>query len=70
VTVPPHLREQMMIELVTPGCIFAAVDEILKLNAANPSEAYDSRIVVFADERHVWEADDAASSEATASIRS
>jgi hypothetical protein len=70
VTVPPHLREQMMTELVTPGCIFAAVDEILKLNAANPSEAYDSRIVVFADERHVWEADDAASSEATASIRS
>jgi hypothetical protein len=57
VTVPPHLREQMMTELVTPGCIFAAVDEILKLNAANPSEAYDSRIVVFADERQVWEAD-------------
>jgi hypothetical protein len=55
VTVPPHLREQMMTELVTPDCVFAAIDEILKLNEANPSEAYDSRIVVFADERQVWE---------------
>ena len=55
VTVPPHLREQMMTELVTPNCIFAAVDEILKLNEANPSEAYDSRIVVYADERRTWE---------------
>ncbi len=55
VTVPPHLREQMMTELVTPDCIFAAIDEILKLNEANPSEAYDSRIVVFADERRAWE---------------
>jgi hypothetical protein len=55
VTVPPHLREQMMTELVTPDCVFAAVDEILKLNEANPSQAYDSRIVVFADEQQVWE---------------
>lgn len=55
VTVPPHLREQMMTELVTPDCVFAAIDQILKLNEANPSEAYDSRIVVFADERQVWE---------------
>jgi hypothetical protein len=53
VTVPPHLREQMMTELVTPDCIFAAINEILKLNEANPSEAYDSRLVVFADERQV-----------------
>jgi hypothetical protein len=57
VTVPPHLREQMMTELVTPECVVAAIDAILKLNAASPSEAYDSRIVVFADERRVWEAD-------------
>jgi hypothetical protein len=55
VTVPPHLREQMMTELVTPDCVLAAIDEILKLNEANPSEAYDSRIVVFADEQQVWE---------------
>jgi hypothetical protein len=55
VTVPPHLREQMMTELVTPDCVFGVIDEILKLNEANPSEAYDSRIVVFADERQVWE---------------
>jgi hypothetical protein len=55
VTVPPHLREQMMTELVTPDCVFAAIDEILKLNEANPSQAYDSRIVVFADEQQVWE---------------
>ena len=55
VTVPPHLREQMMTELVTPDCIFAAIDEVLKLNEGNPSEAYDSRIVVFAEEWQVWE---------------
>ena len=33
----------------------ACVDEILKLNEANPSEAYYRRIVVFADEQQVWE---------------
>ncbi len=58
VTVPPHLREQMMAELVTPDCIFAAVEHVLDRNEANPSEAYDSRIVVFADERGIWEEQD------------
>jgi hypothetical protein len=55
VTVPPHLREQMMAELVTPDCIFAAVQHVLDQNEARPGEAYDSRIVVFADERGIWE---------------
>jgi len=44
----------MMTELVTPDWIFAALDEVLKLNEGNPSEAYDSRIVVFADEQRAW----------------
>jgi hypothetical protein len=54
VQVPPHLREQMMAELVTPDCIFEAVKHVLDLNETNPGEAYDSRIVVFADEGDVW----------------
>ncbi len=33
----------------------AAIDKIVKLDETNPSEAYNSRIVLFADERQVWE---------------
>jgi hypothetical protein len=55
VLVPPHLREQMMTELMTPYSLSVALDYVLELNAARPEEGYDSRIVSFADEERVWE---------------
>jgi hypothetical protein len=51
---PPHLREQMMVELMTPDSLFAAIDYVLALNEERPSEANDRRVVVFADEADVW----------------
>ncbi len=53
--VPPHLREQMMVELMTPDTLFAALDHVLTLNEVSPLEANDRRVVVFAEERSVWE---------------
>ena len=51
---PPHLREQMMVELMKPDSLFAAIDYVLALNEERPSEANDRRVVVFADEADVW----------------
>jgi hypothetical protein len=51
---PPHLREQIMVELMTPDSLFAAIDYVLALNEERPSEAKDRRVVVFADEADVW----------------
>jgi hypothetical protein len=53
---PPHLREQLMVELVTPDCLFAAIDYVLTLNEQRPSESRDRRVVVFEDEASVWDA--------------
>jgi hypothetical protein len=58
VRVPPHLREQMMIELVNPACLQAALDHVLTLNEEHPEEATSNRIVVFGDESGVWEPGD------------
>lgn len=55
VTVPAHLREQMMVELMTPDALFALLDHVLTLNEQRPEEANDRRVVVFADEAAVWE---------------
>jgi hypothetical protein len=52
---PPHLREQMMVELMTPDSLFDAIDYVLTLNEERPAEAKDRRVVVFADEADVWE---------------
>lgn len=54
-TVPAHLREQMMVELMTPDAVFALLDRVLMLNEQRPDEAGDRRVVVFADEAAVWE---------------
>jgi hypothetical protein len=54
-TVPPHLREQMMVELMTPAALRRALTAVLDDMAANPSTAGDSRIVVFEDEASAWE---------------
>ncbi|MGH2796624.1 MAG: hypothetical protein ACRDM0_02875 [Thermoleophilaceae bacterium] len=48
VRVPPHLREQMMVELMSPAALFAALDHVLTLNEERPAEALASRLVVFA----------------------
>jgi hypothetical protein len=48
------LREQIMVELMTPDSLFAAIDYVLALNEERPSEAKDRRVVVFADEADVW----------------
>lgn len=55
VQVPAHLREQMMVELMTPNALFSLLDHVLTLNAERPAEANDKRVVVFADEAAVWE---------------
>jgi hypothetical protein len=55
VTVPAHLREQMMVELMTPDALNALLDNVLTLNEQRPDEANDRRVVVFADEAAVWE---------------
>ncbi|HZS61070.1 MAG TPA: hypothetical protein VFA43_17475 [Gemmatimonadaceae bacterium] len=55
VIVPAHLREQMMVELMSPDALFALVDHVLTLNEERPEEAQDGRVVVFADEASVWE---------------
>ena len=54
--VPPHLREQMMVELMTPDALYALLDHVLRLNDERPHEAHDRRVVTFADEAAVWEA--------------
>jgi hypothetical protein len=56
VQVPAHLREQMMVELMTPDALFALLDHVLQLNEERPEEANDRRVVTFADEVAVWEA--------------
>ncbi len=53
---PPHLREQLMIELMTPDCLFDAIDYVLAVNEQRPSESHDRRVVVFEDEASVWDA--------------
>jgi hypothetical protein len=55
VLLPPHLREQMMTELITPDSLFVAINHVLTLNERRPSEAKDRRIVFFDDEASVWE---------------
>jgi len=55
VTTPAHVREQMMVELLTPDALFALLDHVLTLNEQRPEEANDRRVVVFADEAAVWE---------------
>ena len=55
VRVPAHLREQMMVELMTPEALFALLDHVLTLNEQRPAEANDRRVVSFADEAAVWE---------------
>jgi hypothetical protein len=53
--VPAHLREQTMVELVTPDALYALLDHVLTLNEQRPDEANDRRVVVFVDEAAVWE---------------
>jgi hypothetical protein len=55
VRVPAHLREQMMVELMTPDALFALLDHVLTLNERQPEAASDRRVVVYADEAAVWE---------------
>ncbi len=55
VRVPAHLREQMMVELMTPNALFALLDHVLTLNEQRPDEANDRCIVTFADEAAVWD---------------
>jgi hypothetical protein len=55
VRVPAQLREQMMIELMTPDALFALLDYVLDLNETHPEEANDLRVVTFADESSVWD---------------
>jgi hypothetical protein len=55
VVVPAHVREQMMVELMTPDALFALLDHVLTLNENRPDEASDRRVVAFADEAAVWE---------------
>ena len=56
IRVPAHLREQMMVELMTPDSLFALLDAILERNELLPQEANDRRVVTFSDETTVWEA--------------
>jgi hypothetical protein len=51
VEVPPAVREQMMLELMTPETLMAMVDEMLKLIAASPEPDLST---VGCDEREAW----------------
>jgi hypothetical protein len=53
--VPPQLREQMMVELMTSAALGRALTAVLEDMDADPGTAGDSRIVVFEDEAAVWE---------------
>jgi hypothetical protein len=55
VRVPAHVREQMMVELMTPDALYALLDHVLTLNERRPAEGNDRRIVTFADEATVWD---------------
>jgi hypothetical protein len=55
VIVPAHVREQMMVELMTPDALFALLDRVLTLNEERRAESNDRRVVAFADEAAVWE---------------
>jgi hypothetical protein len=54
-TVPPHLREQMMLELMTPDALARALTIVRDDMEANRLTSIDSRIVVFEDEASVWD---------------
>ena len=54
-TAPPPLREQMMVELMTPEALLAMVDHVLLLNEEDPAAPGHRRVVTFADELAVWE---------------
>lgn len=51
VEVPPAVREQMMLELMTPETLMAMVDEMLKLIAASPEPDLST---VGCDEHEAW----------------
>lgn len=55
VRIPAHLREQMMVELMTPNALFTMLEYVLDLNETHPEEANDLRVVTFDDESLVWE---------------
>lgn len=52
VTVPPQLREQMLVELMTPACMRRAIASVLK--AARSGLGAKHWFVTFADEGRVW----------------
>jgi hypothetical protein len=53
--VPSHLREQMMVELMTPDSLFELLDRVLTLNEEHQEHAGDRRVVVFANEAETWD---------------
>jgi len=53
--VPPHLREQMMVELMMPAALARALSAVLDEMAADRDSVGDSRIVAFEDETGVWD---------------
>lgn len=56
VQVGPELREQMLIELMTPANVVGAVDRLLEVLAERgPAGLQEQHAVALADERRVWE---------------
>jgi hypothetical protein len=57
VQVSPHLREQMLNELMTPGNVIAAVEALIEILAEKqraPGRHEEQHIVALADEGRVW----------------
>jgi hypothetical protein len=55
VIVPPHLREQLMMELMTPASVARAIDYVLEINARVPGASRESSVVAFENEGRVWD---------------
>jgi hypothetical protein len=48
------LREQMLLELMTPASLGAAIRGLCESASATPEPLNDAAIVAFADEGRVW----------------
>ncbi len=52
--IPAHVREQMFLELVSPGAVVAAASELLDDLGDRPTTGDDARLLTFAREFEAW----------------
>jgi hypothetical protein len=52
--IPAHVREQMFLELLSPGSVVAAASELLDELGGQPATGEDARLLTFAREFEAW----------------